>query len=1268
MDFYTIRQRTIKRDFVEIYPDFIVGDSKDLMIRGKDFYAIWDEEAGLWSTKEYDVQRIVDKDLRKYFDEHIDSIPGNVSVKYMSSYSSNSWKDFKKFVKDSVDNYHELDKKICYNNETPSKKDYISRKLPYDLRRGNYSNYSKLISTLYSPEERAKIEWAIGAIITGDSKAIQKFLVLYGEPGTGKSTVLEIIQRLFEGYYTSFEAKALTSSSNVFSTETFKSNPLIAIQHDGDLSRIEDNSKLNSIISHEEIIINEKYKSSYPMRVNCFLFMATNKPVKITDAKAGLIRRLIDVRPTGDKLSPDEYIDAINGIEYELGAIAYHCREVYNKMGKNYYNKYRPVDMMYKTDPFFNFVEYFYNEILINQETADTTLKMAYDNYKEYCQLTHADHILQMYKFREELKDYYKHFSERYTLKDGTPVRSYYSGFLVGKFNAKMEKTEPGPKLPKIIFKDQESVFDYDCTECSAQLATKDEIPGKKWDYVTTKLKDIDTRQLHYVKVPENHIVIDFDIKDEEGKKSFELNLEAASKFPETYAELSKSGAGIHLHYIYDGDVNQLSRIYDDDIEVKVFTGNSSLRRKLTLCNDLPINTINSGLPLKAKKGDKMLNAEGVKSEKGLRALIKKCLNKEIHDSTKPNVDFIAKILNDAYESGLHYDISDMKQAIIAFAANSTNQADTCLKIVAKMRFKSEDVSENGEDDSNKPIIFYDVEVFPNLFLINWKKEGPENPVIRMINPTPAEVEALLQFRLVGFNCRRYDNHILYARIMGYTNAELFRLSQRIVNSSSNDALFGEAYNLSYTDIYDYASTKQSLKKWEIELGIHHMELGLPWDQPVAEELWNKVAEYCDNDVISTEAVWNATKQDFVARQMLATLSGLTVNDTTRLHTTRIIFGTEKHPELVYTDLSKEFPGYEFVKFGDDGKKHNMYRGTDLGFGGYVYAEPGMYYDVALLDVNSLHPNSIRAMNCFGDYTKKFTDILDARLAIKHKDFATAGSLMNGAFKPFLKDEKQAKELAQALKIIINSVYGYTSATFDNPFKDPRNENNIVALRGALFMRTLQDEVVKRGFTVAHIKTDSIKIPNATPEIINFCMEFAKRYGYVFEHEATYERMCLVNDAVYIAKYKDGEDAGKWTATGTQFQIPYVFKKLFSKEPIEFNDLCETKSVTTSLYLDMNENLGEDEHDYQFIGKVGSFCPIKPGCGGGILLREKNGKYSSATGAKGYRWLEAETVKNNHMESAIDHEYYISLVNEAIATINEYGDFERFASDDPYSN
>lgn len=206
------------------------------------------------------------------------------------------------------------------------------------------------------------------------------------------------------------------------------------------------------------------------------------------------------------------------------------------------------------------------------------------------------------------------------------------------------------------------------------------------------------------------------------------------------------------------------------------------------------------------------------------------------------------------------------------------------------------------------------------------------------------------------------------------------------------------------------------------------------------------------------------------------------------------------------------FPGYVF----EGGK--SMYRGEEVGEGGYVFAIPGMYGNVALLDVESMHPHSAVAENLFGDvYTQRFKDILDARLAIKHDDFEKARSMLNGALAPYLKDETAAKDLAQALKIAINSVYGLTSASFDNAFRDRRNKDNIVAKRGALFMINLKHEVQKRGFVVAHIKTDSIKIPDATPEIIQFVKDYGKEYGYTFDHEATYERMCLVNLHIWLS-------------------------------------------------------------------------------------------------------------------------------------------------------
>lgn len=1263
-----------------IRPEFRVRASEDLMIRGRDFYAIWDDETKFWSKSEDSALNLIDKEIKRYSDEYKEKHPDeNVIPLYTYKSSSGIIDLWHKYVQKQMrDNYHNLDETIIFSGEETKRTNYASKHLTYALEKGCCDAYNKLMGTLYSEEERHKIEWAIGAVITGDSKKIQKFLVLYGPGGTGKSTVLNIIMLLFDGYYGIFDAKALGSATNVFALDSFRDNPLVAIQHDGDLSRIEDNTRLNSVISHEKMQINEKFKSTYETVINSFLFMGTNKPVRITDAKSGIIRRLIDVSPTGKVLPMKQYTALMSQIKFELGAIAYHCKNVYLE-NPNYYDDYVPFNMIGATNDIYNFIEDNYIEF---KKAPYVTLSNAYQLYSNWCKEANIPYPYKKSSFKEELKNYFDEFKER-TRIDDQQIWNAYIGLNTNKFVRK--KSEE--KTTWLEFKEQKSLFDDTGKDYISQYANEDGTPLLKWENVRTHLKDIDTSRLHYVKVPENHIVIDFDIK-KDGEKNFELNYEAALNFPQTYAELSKSGKGIHLHYIYDGDVAQLSRVYANDIEVKVFSGNSSLRRKLTKCNDIPIRTINSGLPLR-NGGKKMIDWEGLKTEKQLRTMILKNLKKEYHDATKPSVDYIYSLLEEAYESDLNYDVTDLRSKILYFASNSTNNAKYCINLVDKMHFKCKELEKNDEKDDN-PIIFYDVEVFPNLFIINWKYEGTDQ-CVRMINPEPNAVKELCKnSRLIGFNNRRYDNHILYGRMIGYSNFELFNLSRQIIEGKSKNCFFGQAYNLSYTDVYDFCSKKQSLKKWEIELGIHHQELGLPWDKDVPEELWGKVAEYCDNDVFATEAVFKNRYEDFVAREILSDISGGSVNDTTNSLTGKLIFGDNKSPqssfqyrnlaepvydipddmndflEKNYPLMMKEyhgadsylpyFPGYSF----ENGVSN--YKNCEVGEGGRVEGVPGMYVNVKVFDVESMHPNSACAEYAFGPYTQNFYDLLQARLCIKHKRYDDAKALFGGKLSRYLDDPSKAKGLARALKIAINAVYGQTTASYDNLFRDVRNKDNFIAKRGALFMINLAEEVRYRGGEVVHIKTDSIKIVNPTKEIEEFVYAYGKRYGYNFAVEHIFEKFCLVNDAVYIAKCAkdDPETPGEWTATGLQFQIPYVFKKLFSHEDIKLEDMTETKSVSTALYLNMNEKNPEEDH-YTFVGKVGLFCPIKPGKGGGLLMREKDGKYSYATGAKGYRWLEFESVKGI-CEDAIDESYFMKKVDEAIDTISKYGDFEWFSS------
>lgn len=864
-----------KPNEVTIEPEFFVNlRTKDLMIRGGGFYAVWDPETNLWSTSEQTVIDIVDGELKRVAKD-MEASGKKVKVKYMYRASSKSIDKWHYFVKNQMsDCFHMLDEKIIFANSKTKRTDYASKKLPYALEEGDISAYDELISTLYDPVERQKIEWAIGAIISGDAKHIQKFEVLYGSHGTGKSTILKIIEKLFDGYWNSFNAKELGSASSAFALESFKTNPLVSIQHDGDLSKIEDNTKLNTIISHESLPLNAKYEKIYTTQFKSFLFMGTNTPVKITEAKSGIIRRLIDVYPSGRKLPYKKYAELNSQTQFELGAIAYHCLNVYKQMGEDFYETYVPTEMISATNDFYDFIVYKYDDLAKKEYITQTE---AWGLYLEYCEFAHAK-ALTYRSMGVELRNYYKEFYDRKRV-DGRNLRNVYTGFIKDKFsNEVLEEKQPENEQSWLKFDQDESIFDKIFADCPAQYCKEDGSPKEKWEKVKSKLCDIDTRKLHWMKLPNEYIVIDFDKKDLDGKKSLKENLKAASKWKKTYAELSKSGEAIHLVYKYEGDTTKLNFLFEEDVEIKTFKGNSSLRRLLSKCNDIDIATLKEGsLPL---KGDaRVINWDGIKNDKILRRMILKNLHKEYHPDTSSSIDFIKKLLDDAYDAGFSYDVSDLHDYIRKFALNSTNQSEKCIKVVAQMKFKSAEpkevplISEGEEEKEPEKLVFFDVEVYKNFFGIVWKYGGSDT-CVKMINPTPEEVAEFIrtyQGCLVGFNNRQYDNHMLWARaFQARSNMGLYNLSQQIINDHTG--FIKEAYDISYTDVYDFCAEKKSLKKWEVALGIHHQEMGIPWDEPVPDDMIDIVMDYCENDVRATEAVFNKRYGDFAARKFQVAL------------------------------------------------------------------------------------------------------------------------------------------------------------------------------------------------------------------------------------------------------------------------------------------------------------------------------------------------------------------------------------------------------------
>ena len=81
LDFLKISTRIRKKEnIVEIYPKFVIMKSEDLMIRGGDFYAIWVEDRGLWSTDEQDALQLIDRELTRYAEDNKQRFDGQDDI------------------------------------------------------------------------------------------------------------------------------------------------------------------------------------------------------------------------------------------------------------------------------------------------------------------------------------------------------------------------------------------------------------------------------------------------------------------------------------------------------------------------------------------------------------------------------------------------------------------------------------------------------------------------------------------------------------------------------------------------------------------------------------------------------------------------------------------------------------------------------------------------------------------------------------------------------------------------------------------------------------------------------------------------------------------------------------------------------------------------------------------------------------------------------------------------------------------------------------
>lgn len=1210
MDFYKIvvektKDQRAKQDWL-VSVDFTYKRTTDLIVKGGDFFAFWNGVK--WSRDQDDLIDQIDGDIWNEINKLKDKYPDEKIIgRFMNMESSGTMTKFMNYCKKQKSSNVLFNTKILYSNRQPVKQDYSTYQLSYTPIKGPTPAFDELLGVLYEPDELNKILWAIGALLTGEIEKIEKFLYLYGPKGTGKGTVINIIKDMFGDYSSTIDLQYLTGTSE-FATSVIDEVPLL-IDSDTDLSKIKKEINLLKLTSHEELLKRVVYQTAYPVTFKGLLITASNDRYLVKNKDSGLVRRPIVVNPSGRKVPYKQYRSLNKQLPFEIPYIAYKAIEVFEELGPEYYEDEVDVSMIAYSDRVFDFVRE--NAYELNREDG-ITLKRASELYTAY--LTDMGWDVRGAKalLKDQLGKYFETFSREKRDPDGTRKYSVYTGFLADVAFPENARKVISEKVSGLdITQTSAGAFDIEGIDWPAQYTTDDGFPLKKWDEVNTTLSQLDSRKLHYVRVPQNHIIIDFDIKNPEtGEKDFTMNLAKANEYPPTYAEVSKSGGGIHLHYYYDGDVTKLDNHIQEDIEVKVYAGRSSLRRKFSKCNDLGIAHISSGLPIKEDKPTVFNDIEDIAwTEKKLTSFLDACLNKEHHGATRPEMDFIYKILTDAKEAGVTYDLMSYFQKVLVFAMGSSNQKDYCVKLVGKIPFttvtvKSDIFTNAGKCEiiEDEKLFFYDIEVFPNLLVIVYKQYG-KKPVT-WINPTSDMIEEFLNNPLVGFNNRKYDNHIVYNRYLGADNIKMYTQSVGIIGKDPN-AMMSAAYNLSYADIYEFLDIKKSLKAFEVDFlqngipilgekhrvnldyfkgklgvdisSIRHDEFEEPWDQPLAKEKWQRCVEYCLSDVIWTEILFRSKygQEAYAARKIMSSITDLPINTKTQTLAEKFLFGDDPRPQdkFVWYDLDSEFPGYTFEKFRSP---QSLYHGRNPSEGGYVASKPGVYRNVMLRDIESLHPHSAIAIKYFGPYAPKFEALVKCRMLIKHKHFEEAAHVFDdidpelaGKLLPFLNDLAMASGLGHAMKIIINIVYGMSSASYDNKFKAPGNSDNIIAKRGALFMMMLEDEMYEKfDADVIHIKTDSMKIADATEEMGAYMDARAREFGYTFDHEATFSKLVLVNKAALIGEIAYPEDhAGKWEPIGAEFLFPYTYKRLFTGEDVFEKDFSILKSAKSAIYL-----------------------------------------------------------------------------------------------------
>ena len=473
---------------------------------------------------------------------------------------------------------------------------------------------------------------------------------------------------------------------------------------------------------------------------------------------------------------------------------------------------------------------------------------------------------------------------------------------------------------------------------------------------------------------------------------------------------------------------------------------------------------------------------------------------------------------------------------------------------------------------------------------------------------------------VITFNGDDFDLNYLYhrAKNLGFQRDEIpIERGQRfcLLKYGVHIDLYRFLLNKSI-QIYAFAQKYRNVTLDEVAqalLGKSKIEIS----KPISELSYGELAKYCLND---SEITFELTSynDDLLMKllMVLTRISRMPMEDVSRQGVSRWIrsFMQYEHRRrnmlIPNSDDIIAARGTTTTKAIIKGKK---YMGAIV-----VKPTPGVHFNVAVMDFQSLYPSIIKVYNlgyqtvrCVHEECKdNIVPETPHWICKKHRALESAliGSLRDLRvkwYKPKAKDKTLPSEqrswynvIQSALKVILNASYGVFGAEVFDLYCPPAAEAT-AALGRNIITQTI-NKARELGIEVIYGDTDSLFLKNPSQEQIRILAEWAeKALGMELDVDKYYRYAVLSSRKKnYLGVLEDGTVDVKGL-TGKKRHIPPFIKKYFDKienilsrvkNPAEFELAKEDiKRTIRECYLKLKNREWEDINDLAFevvLGKV----------------------------------------------------------------------------------